>query len=81
MTTTVVNTKISEVENEIPNHNKYITTSKFDRLTALATLELKNEKVFIIFLVGNQMEYIFIPLSHYILLSYIASNFLDIKWE
>ena len=34
MTTTVLNTKIREVENEIPNHDKYVTTSKFHRLTA-----------------------------------------------
>ena len=31
---TVLNTKISEVENEIPNHDKYITTSKIKKLTA-----------------------------------------------
>ena len=34
MTTTVVNTKISEVENKIPNHDKYITTPVFNKLTA-----------------------------------------------
>ena len=34
MTTTVFNTKISEVENKIPNHDKYITTSEFNKLTA-----------------------------------------------
>ena len=34
MTTTVFNTKISEVENKIPGHAKYITTRKFHKLTA-----------------------------------------------
>ena len=34
MTTTVLNTKICEVENKIPNHNKYITTPEFNKLTA-----------------------------------------------
>ena len=34
MTTTVLNTKISEVENKIPNHNKYITTPEYNKLTA-----------------------------------------------
>ena len=34
MTTTVLNTKISEAENKIPNHDKYITTPKFSKLTA-----------------------------------------------
>ena len=34
MTTTVLNTKISEVENKIPNHDKYITTPEFNKLTA-----------------------------------------------
>ena len=34
MTTTVFNTKISEVENKIPNHDKYITTSEFNKLAA-----------------------------------------------
>ena len=33
MTTTVLNTKISEVENKIPNHDKYITTPEFNKLT------------------------------------------------
>ena len=47
----------------------------------LNTLELKKTKVLIMFLVGYQMEYIILNLSHYILLSYIAQNFLDIKWE
>ena len=30
----VLNTKFSEVENEILNHDKYITTPKFKKLTA-----------------------------------------------
>ena len=34
MTTTVLNTKINEVENKIPNHDKYITTPEFSNLTA-----------------------------------------------
>ena len=34
MTTTVLNTKVSEVENKIPNHDKYITTPEFNKLTA-----------------------------------------------
>ena len=34
MTTTVLNTKISEVENEIPDHGKCITTQEFNKLTA-----------------------------------------------
>ena len=34
MTTTVLITKISEVENKIPNHNKYITTPEYNKLTA-----------------------------------------------
>ena len=34
MTTTVLNTKIDEVENKILNHDKYITTSEFNKLAA-----------------------------------------------
>ena len=34
MTTTVLNSKISEVENEIPDNSKYITTQEFNKLTA-----------------------------------------------
>ena len=34
MTTTVLNTKISEVENKIPDHAKYITTQEINKLTA-----------------------------------------------
>ena len=34
VTTTVLNTKISEVENKTPNHDKYITTPEFNKLTA-----------------------------------------------
>ena len=33
MTTTVLNTKTSEVENKIVNHDKYITTPEFNKLT------------------------------------------------
>ena len=32
MTTTVLNTKISEVENKIPNHDKYFTTTELNKL-------------------------------------------------
>ena len=34
MATTVLNTKISDFENKIPNHDKYITTPEFNKLTA-----------------------------------------------
>ena len=30
----VLNTKIAEVENKIPDHAKYITTREFNKLTA-----------------------------------------------
>ena len=33
-TITVLNTKISEVKNKIPNHDKYLTTPEFNKLTA-----------------------------------------------
>ena len=34
MTTCVLNTKISEVENKIPDHSKYITNQEFNKLMA-----------------------------------------------
>ena len=34
MTATVLNTKVSEVENKIPNNSLYITTQEFDKLTS-----------------------------------------------
>ena len=34
MTTTLLSTKISEVENKIANHDKYITTPEFNKLTS-----------------------------------------------
>ena len=34
MITTVLNTKIGEVEEKIPDHAKYVTTSEFHELTA-----------------------------------------------
>ena len=34
MTTTTLNTNISEVENEIPNHDKYVSTPEFNKLAA-----------------------------------------------
>ena len=33
MTATALNTKISEVENKIPDHTKFITTLEFNKLT------------------------------------------------
>ena len=33
-TTTILNTKISDIENKIPNHDKYVTTPEFNKLTA-----------------------------------------------
>ena len=32
MTTCVLNTKISEIENKIPDHSKYITNQEFNKL-------------------------------------------------
>ena len=34
MAATILNTKISEVENKIPDNSKYITTQEFNKLTA-----------------------------------------------
>ena len=34
LTTAVLNTNISEFENKIPDHGKYITTQEFNKLTA-----------------------------------------------
>ena len=34
VTTTVLNTKISEAGNKIPDNSKYITTQEFNKLTA-----------------------------------------------
>ena len=34
MSTTVLNTKINEVKNEIPDNSKYITTQECNKLTA-----------------------------------------------
>ena len=34
MTTTVLDTKFSELENKIPDHANYITTQEFNKLTA-----------------------------------------------
>ena len=34
MTTTVLNTKVSDVENKITDHAKYLTTHERNRLTA-----------------------------------------------
>ena len=34
MTKVILNTKISEVKNKIPNHDKYITIPEFSKLSA-----------------------------------------------
>ena len=34
MTTNILNTKIIKIDNKIPNHDKYMTPSEFDKLTA-----------------------------------------------
>ena len=34
MTTNVLNTKIGEAENKIPDHDRYVTTPEFNKLTA-----------------------------------------------
>ena len=34
MITTILNTKIIDIQNSIPNHDKYITTQEFNKLTA-----------------------------------------------
>ena len=36
VTTTIINAKLSEVENKIPDHVKYITTHEFNKLSAEA---------------------------------------------
>ena len=36
MTTTVLNTEISEVESKIPNHDKYATNLEFNKLKSFA---------------------------------------------
>ena len=33
VTTTVLNTKIAEVENEMPDHAKYVTTPEFNKFS------------------------------------------------
>ena len=48
VTATVLNTKIKEVENKIPNHDKYITTPRFNKLTAESfTVKLKQANLVI----------------------------------
>ena len=45
MTVTVLNTIISELQNKIPKHDKYITTPEINKLTAetfTATLKQTN---------------------------------------
>ena len=44
-------------------------------------LELKKAKVLIMFLVENQRKYLILNLNHYILLSCLALNFLNIELE
>ena len=52
MTATVLNTKISEVENKVPDHDKCITNQKFNKLTTenfparLAQANLKSKTDF-----------------------------------
>ena len=41
MTTTVLNTKISKVKNNIPDHSKYITTQEFNKITSSFAARLK----------------------------------------
>ena len=41
MTTTVLNTKIEEVENKFPDHAEYITTPEFNKFTENFTARLK----------------------------------------
>ena len=57
----------------------------FDHQPELDSLELKNTKVLIMVLVGNQNNYIILKLSHYILFSWVAQNFpknrLGIKFD
>ena len=46
MTTTVLNTKLSEVEYKISSHDKHNTTPKFNKLTAESfSARLKQEQV------------------------------------
>ena len=40
-TTTVLNRNFTEIENKIPNHDKYITTPKFNKLTAKFCSKIK----------------------------------------
>ena len=41
MTTNVLNTKIREVENKIPDNSKYITNQKFNNVTTENFIRLK----------------------------------------
>ena len=84
MITTVLITKISEVENKIPDNSKYITSHEFNTLAAenfaaglkqahlMNKTDFDNKLTMILLLVGNQMKYIILNLSHYILLSWIT---------
>ena len=47
----------------------------------LDDLKLKKDKGTYYVLIGNHREYILLSLSFYILLSYIASNFLNVEWD
>ena len=51
--------------------NNYGSQKTFVYHPTLDKLELNKDKVLIMFLVGNQMEYIILKLSHYILFSYV----------
>ena len=50
----------------------YFTIDDASQNMFVYTLELKKTSVLIMFLVGNQRQYILLNLSHYTLLSYIA---------
>ena len=49
-----------------------VSQNTFVYQSTLDKLQLKKTQVLIMFLVGNQREYLILNLSHYILLSYIT---------
>ena len=49
-----------------------VSQNTFVYQSTLDKLQLKKAQVLIMFLVGNQREYLILNLSHYILLSYIT---------
>ena len=50
----------------------YFTSNYGSQSTFIYQPTLGTKKVLIMFLVGNQMKYLILKLTHYILLSYIA---------